>query len=448
MAKRINSPYDKAYEALANVGGESTQHDPIYDAIKGLESGSTDYSSVYDTISKVGGVDSTKYDQVYDELKKTEEKSELLKYHNQEETDKILAGGSTKPTSSTVLSASQLLDALRKKQYSDPFGDKLDEMINEWNNREKFSYSYESDPLYLMARDNAVKSGDRAMRDTMGRASAMTGGYGNSYAQAVGQQAYDAYLQELNNTAPDFMNAAYERYQDDAAKELQEIALVQQQRENDLSKWQTEYQKELDYANSILSQEQEEAKLAYDVINETNDYNKWLAERDLAAAKEGFAIDENGFVIRDTTGSPISSESYEPIDYERDEKLYQIALEKYMTEGVEGLQGYFKELLESGQVTGDAAYSYIEDFKNDIIETSLFGRVADTKAEDKWTVEKDGGVNWGGGINNNMVVKDNYNGTTYTMKALYEKLVEEGAPEAKAKEAVINLQNKLKEDKN
>ena len=50
------------------------------------------------------------------------------------------------------------------------------------------------------------------MMDTMGQAAAMTGGYGNSYAQSVGQQTYQGYLQGLNDKVPELYNLALNQY--------------------------------------------------------------------------------------------------------------------------------------------------------------------------------------------------------------------------------------------
>ena len=57
-----------------------------------------------------------------------------------------------------------------------------------------------------------VSEGSRAMRDTMGQAAALTGGYGSSYAQSAGQQQYALYLQKLGEAMPELYQAAYERY--------------------------------------------------------------------------------------------------------------------------------------------------------------------------------------------------------------------------------------------
>ena len=79
--------------------------------------------------------------------------------------------------------------------------------------RPAFHYEAESDPLYGIYRDRYVREGSLAMRDTVGRSAALTGGYGSSYAQSVGQQQYDAYLQKLGDVMPELYGAAYRRWQ-------------------------------------------------------------------------------------------------------------------------------------------------------------------------------------------------------------------------------------------
>ena len=80
-------------------------------------------------------------------------------------------------------------------------------------NRPAFRYDAGSDPLYGMYRDSYVREGRMAMRDTIGQTSHLTGGYGSSYAQRVGQQQYGAYLQKLGDAMPELYGAALKRWQ-------------------------------------------------------------------------------------------------------------------------------------------------------------------------------------------------------------------------------------------
>lgn len=79
-------------------------------------------------------------------------------------------------------------------------------------NRGEFSYDVNKDKLYQQYRDLYAQMGRGAMEDTMGQAATLTGGYGSTYSQNAGQQAYNAYLQKLNEVVPELYNAAYNRY--------------------------------------------------------------------------------------------------------------------------------------------------------------------------------------------------------------------------------------------
>ena len=78
--------------------------------------------------------------------------------------------------------------------------------------RPAFSYDPASDPVYNSYAQSYRRRGRLAMRDTMGQAAALTGGYGSSYAQSVGQQQYDSYLQSLGEALPELYGMAWQRY--------------------------------------------------------------------------------------------------------------------------------------------------------------------------------------------------------------------------------------------
>ena len=81
------------------------------------------------------------------------------------------------------------------------------------DNREKFSYDFNKDAVYQQYKDNYIRQGRTAMADAAAQAAALSGGFGNSYAASVGNQAYQSYLSKLNNVIPELESAAYARYQ-------------------------------------------------------------------------------------------------------------------------------------------------------------------------------------------------------------------------------------------
>lgn len=96
-------------------------------------------------------------------------------------------------TMETLRQAEQELPAF-SSSYDDEIGRLYDKIIN----REGFRYDMNSDPLYMSYRDRYAREGRLAMKSTMGQAAALTGGYGSSYSQAVGQEQYGAYLNQFS----------------------------------------------------------------------------------------------------------------------------------------------------------------------------------------------------------------------------------------------------------
>lgn len=96
--------------------------------------------------------------------------------------------------------------------YTSPWQKNLNDTIDKILNREKFSYDMNADAFYQQAKDRYVQQGKQAMMDTIGQQTALTGGYGNSWAQTAGQQAYHGYLQGLNDRLTDFYGIARGAY--------------------------------------------------------------------------------------------------------------------------------------------------------------------------------------------------------------------------------------------
>ncbi len=89
----------------------------------------------------------------------------------------------------------------------------LDSARDAWQNRDAFQYNAADDGMYQQMVDRYIQQGKMAMQDTMGQAAAMTGGYGNTWAQNAGQQAYQGYLNGINDMAPQYYQMALDRYQ-------------------------------------------------------------------------------------------------------------------------------------------------------------------------------------------------------------------------------------------
>lgn len=147
------------------------------------------------------------------ELERNEEEQQ------EREADRSSVALVTAPGAQVSRDYSNTMAALKESEFALPeFSSSYDEQITELYNkivsREPFKYDPMSDGLYGQYREQYTQMGRMAMRDSMGKAAALTGGYGSSYAQKVGQQEYDEYLQKLGEVMPELYAAAYQRYKD------------------------------------------------------------------------------------------------------------------------------------------------------------------------------------------------------------------------------------------
>lgn len=111
-------------------------------------------------------------------------------------------------------------------EYQSPYAGQLDAMYEQILGRKPFSYDLNADMLYQQYRDQYKLLGQQAMMDTMGQAAGLTGGYGSSYSQNAGQQAYQGYLQQLNDKVPELYQLALQRYQAEGNDLMEKYGLI------------------------------------------------------------------------------------------------------------------------------------------------------------------------------------------------------------------------------
>lgn len=171
----------------------------------------------------------------------------------------------------------------------------LDELYAAIAGRGAFRYDANSDPLYAAYADRAVTDGRLAMRDSMGQAAALTGGYGSSYGQAVGQQQYGEYLRSLSEAMPQFYSLAWQRWQDEGAQLGQQYDRLADRR--------------ADAAQEAARAEQ----LAYDRQRDALSDRQRESETALAAEKTAYTRQQNSYAA---LVKLISASGYRPTDAE------------------------------------------------------------------------------------------------------------------------------------
>ena len=178
--------------------------------------------------------------------------------------------------SDTVTQAEALLQqqmASKPGDYQSTWEGQLNDKINQILNREKFTYDLNGDAIYQQYADQYAQKGKMAMMDTMGQAQAMTGGYGNSYAQSAGQQAYQGYLQQLNEVVPELYGMALNQYNQEGQELYDQAAIMAQQEDQDYGRYRdqlSDYYAELDRLTDDARYQAE------------TDYGRWSDDRNFS----------------------------------------------------------------------------------------------------------------------------------------------------------------------
>lgn len=157
--------------------------------------------------------------------------------------------------------------------YQSKNQDKISSIMDKITKREPFSYDFNADPLYQNYKDQYVKLGNEAAQNAAASVSALTGGYGNSYATTAASQANQQYLSQLNDIIPELYNAAMSKYQAEADDLYKQFSMYGEQEDRDYNKYRNDvadYQTNRGYYADRL--QNAEAK---DQWNNTFNYNQY-----------------------------------------------------------------------------------------------------------------------------------------------------------------------------
>ena len=206
--------------------------------------------------------------------------------------------------SDAVTQANALLQqhlAQKPGEYQSTWQDQLNEKISQILNRDKFSYDPNQDAMYQYYADQYTTQGKLASMDVMGQAAAMTGGYGNSYAQAAGQQAYQSYLQKLNEVVPELYGMAQDQYNQEGQALYDQASLMAQMEDQDYGR----YRDQLNDYYTELSRLTEDAR--------------YMSETEYQRALDDFNIKYGAY--RDTVGDQQWQAQFDEAKRQYDEQM-------------------------------------------------------------------------------------------------------------------------------
>ena len=163
--------------------------------------------------------------------------------------------------------------------YGSQYDSQIKSLYEQIMGRGEFKYDQKTDPLYQQYVQDYTTHGKMAMRDTMGQAAALTGGYGSSYGQAVGQQQYDQYLQRMADILPQTYGMALDAYNAEGNRLNQNLETTTNLERSDYDK----YLDTLNQYNIDVNRAQNDVDTWYDrmVAQEKLNYSRQLDRYDM-----------------------------------------------------------------------------------------------------------------------------------------------------------------------
>ena len=383
-----------------------------------------------------------------------------------------------------------------KTSYSDQVKDMMDKILN----REKFSYDVDKDPLFQQALAGAMNSGKQAMQDTIGQASALTGGYGSTYATSAGNQAYNSFIEDAYDNLPQYYQMAMEAYQMEGDEMYRQFGMVSELDDKEYNRNVTAYDATYQHRNRVydeaynmyrdeksdafamanleLNEHGQRVNDAYNLYNAASnqedklyerEYNSWadsintafktaeMQNSDAWANKnfdEGVRQYEKNYAenVRQFDKTYTQNEDHftRNLNFQASENAKDRAIKAANNSGNnsvaksipdsieketknaknnEARMNYVSEMVEKGYISREQG-AYLLDTYN---QADFKDRV--------WEVKSKGGLNWGGGIDKNAKVTDQYD-NEYKMSDLYAE-ASKTMGEDEAEKWIIQLQKDL-----
>ena len=275
------------------------------------------------------------------------------------QTKKTKTTKTTKTTKRPTYEKSKDVEKVEKKlnnwekdapdKYESKYSAQIDGILNDILNREKFSYNLNADPLYEQYRELYTQNGKKVMMDTVGEASAMTGGYSNSYAVTAGSQAYHEYLNNLNKVALDLRDRAYEQYGDEGEKLFEDIKLLRSLDGDDYDKYLNQLERYYKDGEYLLERLTAMSDAEYEQFLQT--VEAWENDRDYAFKEKTDALDREEFE---------KEMAFKKAEAERDQanadRDYNLALQKLYASSSSGSKSDSKKKKASDTINYPETY--------------------------------------------------------------------------------------------
>ena len=132
----------------------------------------------------------------------------------------------------------QQLQQQKPGDYQSRYGAAMDSILQQIQNPQEFKYEFNGDNLFKGYADLYRQKAKQGMQDAMGQAAALTGGYGNSYAQAVGQQQYQQNMLGLYDKGLELYDRARQAYENQRQDLYNQYGVISGREQSDYDRYQ------------------------------------------------------------------------------------------------------------------------------------------------------------------------------------------------------------------
>ena len=302
-------------------------------------------------------------------------------------------------TVSQAYAALQQQLAAKPGAYQSTWEGQMNDIIDRIMNREDFSYDVNNDALYQQLKDQYTALGKMASQDVMGQAAAMTGGYGNSYASAAGNQAYQAYLQQLNETVPELYGMARDQHNQEGQEMYKQYGLLADQENQDYGRWVDGYNQwasEREHLEGVYKDERsfdygkyaDDKSYAYDDYRNAIDDQQWEKTHELNVnadkrAQEAWEMEKKAYEDAKASGGSVDGSdgggnNQAALEHVASMSSVEIVdtMKAYNYDGDNtGLAAFLDDCVASGRLTAEQADNYYEKYRtgsaNDVYDTTV-----------------------------------------------------------------------------
>lgn len=251
----------------------------------------------------------------------------------------------------------------RGQNYKSRNKDQIDELRKQAIDS-NFDYNPNTDAAYQDYARMMRESGQKAMEDTVGKASAMTGGYGNSYASVAGQQVYNDFVSEAASAQGDFYDRALARFANERALANDKIATLESQEASDKAAWEADYLADVNKAS--ISGDTKALAEIYGISEEQYiNYENDVLKSSLSVPTQD---------ILDQAASEYMAKGYFESGLTEEDLMNNI-LTKYVEMGYnpDAIAAHLAQVRNKGEFVTDRVWTYVSGSGKNAIFTDQFG---------------------------------------------------------------------------